>query len=179
MLPIVTRLGHSAARMARSVKKTAKKKHKRVATDIPVDLRAPWSIHFFKRRLEDDPKESVPARDFLDRCPTRVAAKLIAVVKAVADAPPPMFSGGGKWEAMHGEMNGFYEVRADGPKRHHYRMFCVLERDGAKVGLGGPSLVLITGKDKPFRTVLSATDYAEVQSLGREFFSCTPRSIEE
>jgi hypothetical protein len=58
-------------------------------------------------------------------------------------------------------------------------MFCVLERDGAKVGLGGPSLVLITGKDKPFRTVLSATDYAEVQSLGREFFSCTPRSIEE
>jgi hypothetical protein len=164
--------------MPRSAKKTAKQKHKRTATEVRVNLRAPWSIHFFKRRSEDDPKESVPARDFLDRCPTRVAAKLIAVVKSVADAPPPMFSGGGKWEAMHGDMNGFYEVRADGPKRHHYRLFCVLERDGAKVGLSGPSLVLITGKDKRFQTVLSAADYAEVRSLGREFFSYTPRSIE-
>jgi len=140
--------------------------------------RAPWRIHFFKRHAEDDQAQAVPARDFLDRCPTAVAAKLIAVVKAVADAPPPAFSGGGKWEAMHGDMNGFYEVRADGPKRHHYRLFCVLERDGVRVGLGGPSLVLITGKDKPFQTVLSAADYAEVRSLGREFFSRTPRSVE-
>jgi hypothetical protein len=107
-----------------------------------------------------------------------VAAKFVAVVKAVADAPPPAFSGGGKWEAMHGEMNGFYEVRVDGPKRRHYRLFCVLERDGAKVGLGEPSLVLITGKDKPFQTVLSNADYAEVRSLGREFLARTPRSVE-
>ena len=57
-------------------------------------------------------------------------------------------------------------------------LFCVLERDGAKDGLGGPSLVLITGKDKPFLTVLSAADYAEVRSLGREFLARTPRSIE-
>ena len=78
---------------------------------------------------------------------------------------------------MHGEMNGFYEVRVDGPKRHHYRLFCVLERDGAKVGLGGPSLVLITGKNKPFQTVLSKADYAEVRSLGREFLARTPRSV--
>lgn len=27
---------------------------------------------------------------------------MLAVLKAVADAPPPQFSGGGKWEAMHG-----------------------------------------------------------------------------
>ena len=47
---------------------------------------------------------------------------------AVAAAPPPAFSGGGKWEAMHGEMSGFFEVRVDGPQRHHYRLFCVLER---------------------------------------------------
>lgn len=140
--------------------------------------RAPWRIHFFKRHADDDPTQAVPARDFLDRCPTAVVAKLIAVVKAVADAPPPAFSGGGKWEAMHGDMNGFYEVRVDGPKRHHYRLFCVLERDGAKVGLGGPSLVLVTGKDKPFQTVLSTADYAEVRSLGREFLARAPRSIE-
>jgi len=122
--------------------------------------------------------QSVPVREFLDRCPTAVAAKLVAVIKAVAGAPPPAFSGGGKWEAMHGDMSGFYEVRVDGPKRHHYRLFCVLEREGAQVGLGGPSLVLVTGKDKPFRTVLSAADYAEVRSLGREYLSRALRSIE-
>lgn len=157
-----------------------KRKQRRSAPPPPTTAAlTPWRIHFFKRHADDDPMRSAPARDFLDRCPTSVAAKLIAVVKAVADAPPPAFSGGGKWEAMHGDMNGFYEVRVDGPKRRHYRLFCVLEREGAKLGLGGPSLVLITGKDKPFQTVLSPADYAEVRSLGREFLSRTPRSVEQ
>lgn len=102
---------------------------------------------------------------------------MLAVVKAVADAPPPAFSGGGKWEAMHGTMSGFYEVRVDGPGRRHYRLFCVLERDGASVGLEGPSLILITGKDKPFRTTLSSADYEEVSELGREFRARCPRSV--
>ena len=101
----------------------------------------------------------------------------MAVLKAVADAPPPSFSGGGMWEAMHDEMKGFYEVRVDGPNRHHYRIFCILERNGDEVGLGGPSIVLITGKDKPFRTVLSDADYAEVRRLGDEYRARTPRSI--
>jgi hypothetical protein len=48
-----------------------------------------------------------------------------------------------------------HSARPDGPKRRHYRLFCLLERDGAKVGLGGPSLVLLAGKDKPFQTVLT------------------------
>jgi hypothetical protein len=102
---------------------------------------------------------------------------MLAVVKAVADAPPPMFSGGGKWEAMHGDMSGYYEIRVDGPNRRHYRLFCVLERDGAKVGLGGPSIVLIAGKDKPFRTVLSAAEYRFVRRLGDEYLARTPRSV--
>lgn len=79
---------------------------------------------------------------------------------------------------MHGNMSGFYEVRVDGPKRRHYRLFCVLDRNGADTGLGGPSLVLITGKDKPFQTMLSPADYAEVRSLGREFLARSPRSVE-
>ena len=62
---------------------------------------------------------------------------MLAVTKAVAGAPPPMFSGGGKWEAMHGDMSGYYEIRVDGPSRHHYRLFCLLERDGVEVGLAG------------------------------------------
>lgn len=155
-----------------------RKERHRVTPPPGTAVRAPWRIHFFKRLPEHDRAQAVPARQFLDSCSTSVAAKLVAVVKAVANAPPPAFSGGGKWEAMHGEMNGFYEVRVDGPKRRHYRLFCVLERDGAKVGLGGPSLVLITGKAKAFRTVLSGADYAEVRSLGREFRESAPRSIE-
>ncbi|MGH7271170.1 MAG: hypothetical protein ACREJ3_12150 [Polyangiaceae bacterium] len=68
-------------------------------------------------------------------------------------------------------------ILVDGPKRHHYRLFCLLERDGGSVGLGGPSLVLICGKDKPFRTVLSARDNAEVCRLGGEYLSHAPRSV--
>jgi hypothetical protein len=72
--------------------------------------RTPWLIHFFRRHRDDEPSEAVPARDYLDKC--KVAARLLAVVKAVADTPPPAFAGGGKWEAMHDEMAGFYEARA-------------------------------------------------------------------
>jgi hypothetical protein len=137
----------------------------------------PWRIHFFRRHRHDDPTCAVPALDFLRQCPTKVEATIVAVVRAVADAPPPTFSGGGKWEAMHGEMGGFYEIRVDGPRRRHYRMFCVLEHEGATMGLGGPSIVLITGKDKPFQTVLSNSDYAEVRALGAEYRRRFPRSI--
>jgi Txe/YoeB family toxin of Txe-Axe toxin-antitoxin module len=138
---------------------------------------APWRVHFFQRHPGDDPTCTAPALEFLRKCPAKVEAMIVAVVKAVADAPPPAFSGGGKWEAMHGEMSGFYEVRVDGPKRRHYRLFCILERDGASVGLGGPSVVLIEGKDKPFMTVLSAADYVEVKALGAEYRKRTPRSV--
>jgi hypothetical protein len=137
----------------------------------------PWRIHFFKRHAADDPSELVPARDFLQNCPTKVEATIVAVVKAVAEAPPPAFSGGGKWEARHDDMAGFYEVRVDGPQRRHYRLFCQLERDGAGVGLGGPSVVLIAGKTKAFMTVLSKADYAEVRALGAEYRRRNPRSV--
>jgi len=157
----------------------AKRKRRQKASQAEPETRAPapWRIHFFQRHVQEDAARSVPVRDFLDRCPPEVAAKMIAVLKAIADAPPPMFSGGGKWEAMHGDMSGFYEIRVDGPRRHHYRLFCILERDGAKVGLGGPSLVLIAGKDKPFRTVLSTRDYAEIRRLGHEYLARAPRSV--
>ena len=74
-------------------------------------------------------------------------------------------------------MRGVYEVRVDGPSRHHYRLFCLLERYGAQLGLGGPSLVLITGKDKPFQTLLSDREYDEVLALVNEFRSRSTRSV--
>ncbi|CCH73168.1 hypothetical protein BN11_240004 [Nostocoides australiense Ben110] len=45
-----------------------------------------------------------------------------AALIAVASAPPKRFAGGGYWEAMKGEMTGWFEVRVDGPGRHHYRL---------------------------------------------------------
>jgi len=78
---------------------------------------------------------------------------------------------------MHGDMVGWYEVRVDGPSRRHFRLFCLLEREGSTLGLGGPTLVLICGKEKAFRTTLSDRDYAEVRELGQEFHKRSPRSV--
>jgi Txe/YoeB family toxin of Txe-Axe toxin-antitoxin module len=83
-----------------------------------------WRIHFFQRHERDDPGRAVPSVGFFDGLPDKVVAEMQAVLDAVADAPPPAFSGGGKWEAMHGEMSGFYEVRVQREGRNH-RLFCV------------------------------------------------------
>lgn len=98
-----------------------------------------------------------------------------AALVAVATAPPKRFSGGGYWEAMKGEMSGWFELRIDGPRRHHYRLFCLLDYDAK--GEGKPLLVVIDGRDKPFRTTLSDADYAAVRSLGDEFRGRNPRSL--
>jgi len=39
-----------------------------------------------------------PGRAFLSACPAKVRMTMLAVLKAVAEAPPPQFSGGGKWK---------------------------------------------------------------------------------
>ncbi len=137
---------------------------------------APWAIEFFQRHANDDVNETVPAQVFLDAVPDRVAAKMVAVVQAVAAAPPPAFSGGGMWEAMHDDMAGVYEVRVD-YNGMHYRLFCVLERDGANVGLGGPSIVLIDGRSKKYRTTISAREYKGVRALADEYLRRRPRSV--
>ncbi len=139
--------------------------------------RGSWLVHFFRRHENDDPLRSVPGRAFLDACPTPVRAKLVAIITAVASAPPPMFGGGGKWEAMHGDMSGFYEARADGENREHFRLFCVLERHGARLGLHGPSLVIITGMRKPFRSTFTTQAYREVRALRLEYSGRRPRSV--
>lgn len=136
----------------------------------------PWSIVFFQRHRDDDPGRAVPGGEFLDACPNGVRADLVAIVKAVADAPPMKFAGGGQWQAMRGDMSGFYEARTRGPRKRLYRLFCVLERDAP--GLPGPSLVIITGMDKPNESVFAAADYRRVRQLRDEYLGRTPRSIE-
>jgi hypothetical protein len=114
-------------------------------------------VVYFKRHHADDSSEAVPGQEFLAGCPTKVRATMRAVLVAVAAAPPKRYSGGGYWEAMKVDMTGWFEVRVDGPKRHHYRLFCRL--------------------DKPCRTELSDSDYAGVRQLGDEYLSRNPRSI--
>ncbi len=98
-----------------------------------------------------------------------------AVLTAVAAAPPKRFAGGGYWEAMKGDMSGWFEVRVDGPRRRHYRLFCRLDYEAQ--GMSKPLLVIITGLDKPFRTTLTPANYASVRDLGHEYLSRNPRSL--
>jgi hypothetical protein len=126
----------------------------------------PWRIHFFQRDKADDAEQAVPAIEFLDSIPAKVAAEIHAVLDAVAAAPPPSFSGGGKWEAMHDDMAGYFEVRVQGGGMNH-RLFCVLERDAKD--LGGSSIVCIDGLSKPPRTAAHPRDYRRVKRYGAEF----------
>ena len=128
--------------------------------------REPWLIHFLQRHPSDDPGESVPALDFFEGLTAKIAAEINAVLDAVAEAPPPSFAGGGKWEAMHGDMAGFYEVRVQGDGRNH-RLFCLLIRDA--VDLGGSSIVCLGGLSKPRRQAAEARDYARIRSYRGEF----------
>ena len=117
----------------------------------------------------------VPAREFLRSCPDGVRADIYATLTAVAEAPPPRFSGGGRWQAMHGDMKGFFEVRVMGPGRQLFRLFCLLDRD--QPGLAGPSIILITGMSKAHGTGFSKREYARVRDLGDEYRSGSPRSV--
>jgi len=125
----------------------------------------------------------VPADAFLDACPTKVAAQLLAVLDDVAEAPPPRYSGGGRWEAMHGPMGGYYEIRAQGPKREQFRLFCLLE-NGAPTelrrrGLARPGIAVIGGLRKPWLTAFSARDYDSIRRLGDDHRRQHPRRIRE
>src|SRR4051794_33480777 len=127
-------------------------------------LSAAWDIKVFQRHPDDDRHETCPAEDFLFGCPLSVRTDLIAIVDAVAAAPPPRFTGGGMWEAMHGQMRGFYEARTRGPDRRLYRLFCILEREAP--GLSGPTVVVIAGLSKSNNTAFTDTDYSHIRLLG-------------
>lgn len=135
-----------------------------------------WDTIYYKA-----PDGSVPATEFLDGCPVKVAANLLAALDAVADAPPPQYSGGGKWEAMHGAMGGYYEVRATGPQREQFRLFCLLENaedeELVRRGLRTPAIAVITGLRKAWRTTFEERDYRGVRGLGDNHKSNYPRRI--
>lgn len=124
----------------------------------------------------------VPAEDFLDSCPPKVDATFNAVLEAVRAAPPPAFSGGGKWEAMHGSMAGYYEIRLTGPGRRHYRLFCLLENGSPKQlaerGFSAPQIVVINGMVKANATLFTDREYNKhVRKLGEAYLADLPRPV--
>lgn len=130
-------------------------------------------VVYFRRHPDDDPAETAPGREFLHGCPTKVRATMRAVLVVVAAAPPKRYTGGGYREAMKGDMTGWFEVRVDGPKRHHYR----LDYEAKNPEVDKPLLVVIAGLGKAFRTELSPADYGGVRALGDEYLARNPRSI--
>ena len=133
-------------------------------------------IVYFRRHVADDPTTPTPGQAFLAACPEKVRATMRAVLIAVAAAPPKRFAGGGYWEAMHGGMTGWFEVRVDGPpRRTHYRLFCLLDYEASSGG--NPLLVIVDGRAKAFRTTLSSRDYEAVRRLGNEYRARQPRSV--
>ncbi len=115
-----------------------------------------------------------PKNSSVRACPESVSDDLEAIIDAVAESPPPQFTGGGMWEAMHGDMAGFYEARTRGPGKLVYRLFCILENDDP--GLGGPAIVVIDGLAKPIGTAIRPADYARVKALGEEYRRRAPRN---
>jgi len=140
------------------------------------ELQLPWSVIYYQA-----PDGSAPAIDFLSGCPGKIEGEFAAVLDAVAAAPPPRFSGGGKWEAMHGTMSSWHEIRLTGPGREQFRLFCLLENgspaERARRGLQRPAIVAITGLRKPWRTTFSDRDYQRVRVHGEAHKRKYPRAI--
>src|SRR5437899_9841236 len=147
------------------------KKRRRSKSRVPPE---PWEIRYFRRHPEDDPEQRVPAQEFRRACPAKVRPEIDATHHAAAAGPPPRFKGGLRWQPMHGDMTGWFEVRVQGSGRL-YRVFCLLEREAE--GLLGPSIVLITGLWKASETSFSKADYARVRGLGTEYRARSPRSV--
>lgn len=125
----------------------------------------------------------MPADRFLDACPTKVRAQMLAVLDDVAQSPPPRYSGGGRWEAMRGSMAGLYEVRATGPGREQFRLFCILENGSGlelqRRGLARPAIAVITGSRKRWMMVLADAEYRAVRLLADDHRRSHPRRIAE
>lgn len=75
----------------------------------------PHEIVLFTRHRADDRSQSVPGQAALNSYPTKVRATMRAALIAVASAPPKRFAGGGYWEAMKGDMTGWFELRGHSP----------------------------------------------------------------
>ena len=128
-------------------------------------------VVFFKRS-----NGLLPGFEYLSSCPLKVRAQFHAILEAVSKAPPSRFSGGGYWQAMHGELSGWFEVRINKSSlRKCFRLFCLLDYNAQNSS--NPYLVVVTGITKPVETKISEREYMQVSEMGVEYFSENPRSV--
>ena len=99
-------------------------------------------------------------------CRQRSPPSLTPFAMRSAKAPPPAFSGGGKWEAMRGDMAGIYEIRVSSAGANH-RLFCLLIR--APEHLGDSSIVCLGGFTKPPRSAAHPREYVRIRQFADEF----------
>lgn len=137
-----------------------------MATDL-----TPFRVVFFAPESEKVP----PGIDYLDSCSAAIRGRFLALLVEIANAPPFRFRGGGLWEAMHGDMTGWFEVRVNFNRASHHRLFCVLDHQAKNYE--ERLLVVITGRTKKHSTTLKGSEYRKIKKLGDEYFSQNPRSI--
>lgn len=99
-------------------------------------------------------------------------AKFSAILEAVATAPPRRFSGGGYWEAMHGDLDGIFEVRFQGRSRWLFRFFCILLDENTT-----PVLMVFAGLRKRPGSVLPERDYVKVRLLADDLTRANSKPI--
>jgi hypothetical protein len=138
-----------------------------------------WGIVYYATKAG-----RVPAEEFLDSLPAKVAARFDVVLDTVREAPPPQFSGGGFWEAMHGTMKGYYEIRITGPGRMQHRLFCILDKADKKGleerGFDEPQIAVITGLSKKSGERFTDAEYKrKVRDLGNDYLTTLPRRVAE
>ena len=116
-----------------------------------------------------------PGEEYLSGCPVGIRGRFLAALVEIAKAPPFRFRGGGLWEAMHGTMTGWFEVRINSGHREHYRLFCVLDHEAQN--FEERLLVVISGRTKKYGTTLDSAEYRKIKKLGDEYFAQNPRLI--
>lgn len=80
------------------------------------------------------------------------------------------------WHSMSRDMKGLYEVRVRN-RNTLYRLFCILDSNGAKYGLGGPALVLVSGGTKPMGQDMPSDVYADAIEYRNRYTATTPRPV--
>jgi hypothetical protein len=130
-----------------------------------------WQIEF----LKDSRTGRVPAREFLDEVPDEPAAELLATLQAVEGTRPPFaFRGGARWQAMSGDMSGWFEAR-DKHKQLLYRLFVRLDRDPP--GLPHNAIVVVDGGVKRNESAFTDEFYADLRDQWERYVASTPRSV--
>lgn len=111
--------------------------------------------------------ESICPEHVIKSMDDSTAAKLNAVLLAVAEGPPHKFRGGGYWEAMHGEMSGFHEIRILGKRNRLFRVICLSKRNLNTQ----EQIVVLAILQKSKGEKISTREYAKVKEIADSFRS--------